>query len=437
MTFGTKIDNRTVATQQYDVWLYDGSYQPVAGTDAVGMSYRKDWYGSDYPSTPPASIFQRYFEKIPFDGNTAMPSPPKVSYRERWAERHSPRRKTQVDHPYDMSIDMWSNSMFTYIQTNSPIPNDKYFSVRGYRKNLGDGYNIDYLTRWTNNDTLGLVGKLREQIAGSDFDMGIFLAEGKEALSLIGNTAIRIRKSLQAAKKGDFVEVAKLLGTAAPRGKARIDPKGTNAGKAIADKWLELQYGWLPLIKDVQGGAEALAKHLNDPYVKTYKVRRKKPMKPDYIHPWVGAGGAYTLDASSRAQLIARVTEVNVPGLYGLIDPAAIAWELLPYSFVADWFIPIGNYLAARGLSSSVSGTFVTTVTSREFFTCSGFGGLPGTWELLVSPNYRSMKITCTRSVSQSLQFPSPNMKPLSKVASWQHCANAVALLTSKFASSR
>jgi hypothetical protein len=27
------------------------------------------------------------------------------------------------------------------------------------------------------------------------------------------------------------------------------------------------------------------------------------------------------------------------------LNPASIAWELLPYSFVADWFVDIGSFL--------------------------------------------------------------------------------------------
>jgi hypothetical protein len=39
----------------------------------------------------------------------------------------------------------------------------------------------------------------------------------------------------------------------------------------------------------------------------------------------------------------------------GLTNPAALAWELVPFSFVADWFVPVGDYLncldAALGYS--------------------------------------------------------------------------------------
>jgi hypothetical protein len=32
---------------------------------------------------------------------------------------------------------------------------------------------------------------------------------------------------------------------------------------------------------------------------------------------------------------------------YGLIDIPQAMWEIMPYSFIIDWFIPVGNWLAA------------------------------------------------------------------------------------------
>jgi hypothetical protein len=29
----------------------------------------------------------------------------------------------------------------------------------------------------------------------------------------------------------------------------------------------------------------------------------------------------------------------------GLINPAVVAWELVPFSFLVDWFIPVGKFL--------------------------------------------------------------------------------------------
>ena len=48
----------------------------------------------------------------------------------------------------------------------------------------------------------------------------------------------------------------------------------------------------------------------------------------------------------------------------GLINPVELAWELLPYSFVVDWFLPIGPWISA--LTADVGFTFVTGGQSRK-----------------------------------------------------------------------
>lgn len=106
----------------------------------------------------------------------------------------------------------------------------------------------------------------------------------------------------------------------------------------------------------------------------------------------------------------------------------SVAWELTPWSFVVDWFIPIGDWLTARGHAQGLKGTFITSDkktgvanTPTGDFTLNQY-----TW---ISPCYRH--IVFDRTISFVLGVPMPTLKPLAKAASWRHCANAVALLVS------
>lgn len=49
----------------------------------------------------------------------------------------------------------------------------------------------------------------------------------------------------------------------------------------------------------------------------------------------------------------------------GLLDPLTLAWELIPFSFVVDWFLPVGTYLsqltALNGLTLMNGFTSYTT----------------------------------------------------------------------------
>jgi hypothetical protein len=113
------------------------------------------------------------------------------------------------------------------------------------------------------------------------------------------------------------------------------------------------------------------------------------------------------------------------------MDPVPMAWELLPWSFVVDWFIPIGNYLAAKGLQTAITGSFVTT----HVFKLESFGQkakMTSSWVAFANHNGSKCSVKWTnisRTVSTTLSVPLPEFKSLEKVASWGHALNAVALL--------
>lgn len=430
MTTGSKLTDLTSSTWtgilNYPSMTYSNvSYQPV------GFRWEKSWSGSDYGPEPLTSIFQKYWSKVDVASSSGYSPRLKYTYLDRWLLRKGkPRRKFQGEHNYSCSISMWSDAVYQYYTTSfyPPYAIDSR-GWRTFRQVYGEGFTTT--GSWTSNDSIALRGKLRERIVGSDFNLGVSLAEGKEALDLISNSAIVLADCLRALRRGDIGHAYRRLGIvkAIPSKKSK-----TFSPEEISSRWLEVQYGWLPLIGDAHGGAQALAQQLNNPMVQTYRARMWKPLVATPTSWTIRDGGDWGYRGKTRGQLIARVTEVDVPQLNGLTDPASIAWELLPYSFVADWFIPIGSYLEARGLASALSGTFIETKTVREAFYC--YALKPSTVQHYeVNPLYRMQRISVDRVVSTSLSVPLPTVKPLSEVLNWRRATSAVALLVTGFSS--
>jgi len=274
---------------------------------------------------------------------------------------------------------------------------------------------------WTSNDDLNLIGKLREQVAGSDFNLAVALAELPEALEMIGGTAIKIARAFSFARKGNFSAATEaLLSANRERGRKLVVPRHA------ASNWLELQYGWQPLLKDVHGAAMFAAQQLECPFTKVIRVRvRKNPV----IRTSSPSNVSVTGVAVEVGQLIAYLTEKDVTKMVGLHDPLSVAWEKLPYSFVADWFIPISNFLSARAMASAITGSFVTTKYSYYRTRQLTFVNPVLTGAII----YSEAGCDVTRTVSSTLAVPLPSFKPLAKVASVGHCLNAIALLTTAF----
>lgn len=404
-------DRRTNGSEVVTIWP-SGLIVQTNGTHP-GLRVTKSWSGTDYPPNA-KPVYEKYTWIRRSDGR-------KFTAKIR---TDTPTRRKTVDHPYSMAYQFGtydadnSSSKYEYGQLSETRVGSWAYSAF----NVGF-YNVT--GEWDANDDIALIGKLREQIAGSDFNMGVFLGEGREALHTIADAATRIRLSLNALRRGNILGAANALGRDTHRRiKLRAD---------MQSNWLQLQYGWLPLLQDVKGGAEFLAKLLNYPMVQTYKVKRKRPLSAGRWPSGSQTTREWSFFGETQGQLIARLSEVNVPQLSGLLDPASVAWELTPWSFVIDWFIPIGNYLADRSLANALSGTFVTTKTRR--LNCQ-YGG--GCWPIKNGPvataysgpwSGYTTQVNVNRVVSSSLSVPLPTFKRLDQVVSWKHAANAIALL--------
>jgi hypothetical protein len=333
-----------------------------------------------------------------------------------WVSEKPPKRaRAMVPHSYSMSDQLLNDQVFEY----SAYPPTTWQTCTGL--NSGFTNAIGFTDPWGSNDDIALLGKLREAVAGSSFNAGVFLAESKPALAMIADSATRIYNAYKAARKGNFAHASTLL--------VRGTPRERLGRKTVANSWLELQYGWLPLLSDCHEGAQFLAHHLNWPLQTRVRVSRKVKLVPK---PSNYGMSIFAPESARRKTIIAYISEKSVAQLSGLVDPLSIAWEVVPYSFVVDWFIPIGNYLSARGLASSLTGLFVTSDKKFE-----KWNGLYTSASATYPRSFRNgnagvgnTKISFSRTVSASLSVPLPTSKGLEKAASWRHCANAVALLS-------
>lgn len=280
---------------------------------------------------------------------------------------------------------------------------------------------------WTNNDYIALVGRLREEILGSEFDPGVFLAEAPQALGMIADAAQRIGKSIHYAHKGNWREAF-----------FQVSGKRSPVGKQVASKdvaaanWLQLQYGWTPLLSDAESSAQFLATALSGTLQKRYQTRRR--IREGFNFPETRV--AFQPDdnnSMTRAKLIAYLSEDGNVLLETLSNPASVVWEKIPYSFVIDWFAPIGSYLQARGVARSLRGKFVfSKKVIMDLRSPYSTGLSVNNWRYGAGDlsSYRIKRWTFGRTVLDSLDVPLPSVKPLEKILAWKHCANALALLT-------
>jgi len=246
-----------------------------------------------------------------------------------------------------------------------------------------------------------------------------------ETVDMISDNVIALANSYRSLRRGDFRRAARFL---------KVHPRNP-VSKDIAGRWLELQYGWLPLLSDVYNLCE------DKPTISGWKrVHRVVDRSiPEYVSMETDAI-AYTVTrcelhnrCTVGAFLTVKDSAVRRGSEYGLTNPALLAWEAIPFSFVVDWFLPVGSYLEAltalEGLE--VSEASVTT-TATVKFTVVGKRGKRATEQ-----DYPVFKPSVTvgekTTKLRELGLPSRPLPTFENPLTPLHFTNALALLRSAF----
>lgn len=280
---------------------------------------------------------------------------------------------------------------------------------------------------FTANDELRIITKMQKRVNDTDFDPSVFLGTINQSFATIADRTVRIAKSIAYIKKGNWARAREAVyGHKSGR---------TSVKKSTAQNVLEIQYGWRPLVDDVHEAAIWVAALLNKPRMQRVSQRLQRigevNLLPAARHSFASQ------ELLVRKQIIAYLKEEKQDVSLNAWSPANLAWELLPWSFVIDWFIPIGEYLQARGVASQLKGTFVITTKYEKRLWGNHYGGSYGTCdEVTAVHDYAGLTPTWTegqmeRTISTTLNVELPELKPLAKAASFEHCLNAVALLLS------
>lgn len=293
---------------------------------------------------------------------------------------------------------------------------------------------------WTSSDDYELYAKLEAKYDLGEFNAGVFAGELGETVDMLADRTKQLAKALLAAKKGRFAQAAYILGVGGDRKVSpstrhrHRDDAGPQHPQSISGGWLELQYGWKPLVGDIFALADQIAK-ADKPRQKRIFAKQDIRVKPDtssYLTVSAAGGGKY------GKSIVAYITEdiPSWPQALGLMDPELVAWEVVPFSFVVDWFYPVGSWLQARAFAQRAKGKFVTT--TRDIYHVHITGIVPpayvnGWTKTLVQTGwyrYVNMQRVVT-DVLPSVPLPVFNVEGLT--GSGIRLYNAAALLTGIF----
>lgn len=199
--------------------------------------------------------------------------------------------------------------------------------------------------------------KALNNLLAAKAQLAVDLAESNRTYGMIADNATKAGRALLAARRGRWGEIPDIL---------EMSRRSVLTGKFAANRWLEYQYGWKPLFGSIHGYQEAYKEGLRKKdMLVTGKGSSHITLRKQ--GSWDEGANLHFVDGGVSTKYTARVKNehlVNADRL-GVLNPASIAWELYPFSFVVDWFVPIGSLLSAVTATAGLE--FVSGYTTYSY----------------------------------------------------------------------
>jgi hypothetical protein len=206
------------------------------------------------------------------------------------------------------------------------------------------------------NESLA-VAELYAQAANIDFNAAVAAAEAPKAWALIASTATRCANIFKSLKRGDVRSLKEnLIGSG--RHARSISRRANTARRRggleqfAADTWLEVKYGWKPMLYDIEGAAEAADRGWQkEPADIVIQISKRRQTDTKVVGNYADSGGAtgkVTISHGYTCRVGVIQQDMRNAASLGLLNLATVAWELVPYSFVLDWLLPVGNFISAQ-----------------------------------------------------------------------------------------
>lgn len=167
-----------------------------------------------------------------------------------------------------------------------------------------------------------------------------------EAANMVAKNARKLVHAFLLLKRGKWRQFCRTLGISAKKPRRGQDN--------IPALWLEYSFGWVPLLTDIY---TMLNNTFNVPSAFVRQVYRKD--YPDVLlyeepNTRIYRDGTFQVRGVAAGIVYVDVPAIYAASQYGITNPLATAWEALPFSFVVDWFVPVGDFINSLGATGGL-----------------------------------------------------------------------------------
>lgn len=184
----------------------------------------------------------------------------------------------------------------------------------------------------------------------------VTLAERREAYSMVETRLSDLYRFVKALRHPNPRQMRQFFtGSALPR-RFRDTLKyhlrnWRSSTKDLGRLWLELHFGWEPIVRDIDTSLQLIAKPLPEGEIQVES--RTLPIQGTYGYTWLDPYARFRSVVAGSVKCYGSVA-VQVDNLdkayrtvLGLNNPVLVAYSLIPFSWMFDWVNYLGTYISS------------------------------------------------------------------------------------------
>jgi len=296
-------------------------------------------------------------------------------------------------------------------------PDLYYYGIHGvFTKDSGNGYNVamsqaaDFVSP---NSKAYVVAydKLQNKL-GPTIQAAMNALEYNQTVAMLYSRLIQLRRIFRAFVRRDIEGIGRAI--------ANVTGKShrLNRRDLLRDPsgfWLEIQFGWKPVIADIFGLIDIMQKEFP---IQRVRSRAFTSMNLDAFG-WCPTTRVEKIQLACKFRI--KNPNLHLASSLGVINPLAVAWDAVPGSFIIDWFLPVNKFLNSLTAFAGVelSQRVFTGFSSGEFAYRGGPNGLP----------FEGRYWGCIRRPGADFPLPSLGSRLRLISADWWHIGTTAALV--------
>lgn len=222
--------------------------------------------------------------------------------------------------------------------------------------------------------------RFRGKVAGGGASLGVTLASWRSSRDMIVNR-LKPVGDLAAKRIAKGTRRVRIL-----RDKGQREP--------LANQVLETEFGWRPLFEDLTAAFTVLCSEYPRPL---FVGAKGDAVYHGSFYDWPGVDTLYQVSARANCRISAQVVVENpnlwMLGRLGLLNPAAIVWDIIPWSFLVGMVTNVNQLVNGFYPYPGLNMVNASSTTTLKYFqtVTSADSRYPGTWSGKVESKVRSV----------------------------------------------